>query len=70
MYRIFNKYSKELFDYGVGIHKTKERLSEKKKRCNVPFELYKGMSKIIISVKKYITNQFGKACCNYNFCCF
>ena len=32
MYRIFNKYSKELFDYGVGIHKTKERLSEKKKK--------------------------------------
>ena len=32
IYRILNKYSKELFDYGVGIHKTKGRLSEKKKK--------------------------------------
>ena len=54
-----NKYSKGLFDYFLGIHRQKEDFS-KKKRCNVPFELHKGMPKIIIIVKKYI----------YNFCYF
>ena len=48
-----NKSSKELFDYVVGIHKHKEDFL-KKKRCNVPFELHKGMQNIIIIVKKYI----------------
>ena len=32
-----NKYSKDFFDNGVGIHRRKEDL---KKSCNVPFELY------------------------------
>ena len=31
---------------------TDERKTLKKGRCNVPFELHKGMSKIIITVKK------------------
>ena len=65
-YCFLNKYLKELFDYGVGIHRRKEDFFPKK-RCNLPFELNKGMSKIIVTVKKYISDQFGKACCNYNF---
>ena len=53
IYRILNKYSKELFDYGVGIHRRREDfLTTTKKRCNVPFELHKGMSEIVITVKK------------------
>ena len=59
-YCFLNKYSKELFDYGVGIHRRKEDFLPKK-RCNLPFELNKGMSKIIITVRKYISDQFGKA---------
>ena len=42
---LFNEYSKELFDYGVGINKRKEDCIKK---------LHKGMSKIIITVKKII----------------
>ena len=48
-YCFLHKYSKELFDYGVGIHRQKEDFL--KKGCNVPFELHKGMSMIIITVK-------------------
>ena len=55
MLLLLNKSSKELFDYVVGIHKHKEDFL-KKKRCNVPFELHKGMQNIIIIVKKYIYN--------------
>ena len=54
-YCFLNKSSKELFDYVVGIHRHKEDFL-KKKRCNVPFELHKGMQNIIIIVKKYIYN--------------
>ena len=38
------------FNYGVGIHKRKEDFL-KKKGCNVPLKLHKGMAKIIITVK-------------------
>ena len=38
-------------DYAVGIHRRKEDFL-KKKRCKVSFELQKGMSTIIITVKK------------------
>ena len=54
-YCFLNKSSKELFDYVVGIHRHKEDFL-KKKKCNVPFELHKGMQNIIIIVKKYIYN--------------
>ena len=43
--------NQQLSDYGLGIHRRKEDL-KKKERCNVPFEVHKGMSKIIITVKK------------------
>ena len=49
-YCLLNKYSKELFDYSVGIHRRKEDFLPKK--SNLPFELNKGMSKIIVTVKK------------------
>ena len=50
-YCFLNKYSKELFDYGVDIHRRKEDfLNIKKMYCPVRFELHKGMSKIIIPV--------------------
>ena len=49
-YCFLNKYSKEFFYHVVGIHKRKEDFE--KKRCNVPFELRKGISKIIITVKR------------------
>ena len=42
--------NQQLSDYGLGIHRRKEDF--KKKRCTAPFELLKGMSKIIITVKK------------------
>ena len=49
-YYFLNKYSKELFDYGVDIRRRKEDVLSIKKRCTVRFELHKGMSKIIIPV--------------------
>ena len=50
-YFFLNKYSKELHDHGVGIHRRREDFLKKKKRCNVAFELHKGMSEIFITVK-------------------
>ena len=38
------------FYYGVGIHKRKEDFL-KKKGCNIPFKLLKGMAKFIVTVK-------------------
>ena len=49
-YCLLNRNSKELFDYSVVIF-TDERKTFKRKKCNVPLELHKGMSKIIITVK-------------------
>ena len=47
-YCFLNKCSKELFDYGVDIHRQKERfLKKKKKKKDVPFELHDLVSKII-----------------------
>ena len=45
-YCFLNKCSKELFDYGVGIHRQKEGFLKKKKKV-VPFELHDLVSKII-----------------------
>ena len=48
MLLLLNKDSKELFGYGMGIHRRKEDFLKLKKGCN---ESLKGMSKIIITVK-------------------
>ena len=40
LYCFVNEYSKELSDYGVGIHRRKEDFL-KKKGCNVPCELHR-----------------------------
>ena len=41
LYCFVNEYSKELSDYGVGIHRRKEDFFFKKKKgCNVPCELH------------------------------
>ena len=58
-YCFLNKYSKELFDYGVDIHRRKEDfLNIKKMYCRVRFELHRE------NVKDHYTRQFCKACCN------
>ena len=41
LYCFVNEYSKELSDYGVGIHRRKEDFLKKKKGCNVPCELHR-----------------------------
>ena len=56
LYCFVNEYSKELSDYGVGIHRRKEDFLKKKKRDVMYLVSYIGihkeMSKIIITFKK------------------
>ena len=55
LYCFVNEYSKELSDYGVGIHRRKEDFLKKKRDVMYLVSyigLHKGMSKIIITFKK------------------
>ena len=66
-YCFWKKYSKEYCLITVWVSTHKRKTFWNKEKVMYLSELHKETSKFVMTVKKCILDQVGKACCNYNF---